>query len=108
MFYINLPVGAMSIFMIRQYVFDPPYLRKVSQGIDYWGMGMLVVGIGALQFVLDKGQTEDWFESNMIVTLSIVSAVSLIALIYLRAAHRERRSWICACSRTGPMPPACS
>jgi MFS transporter, DHA2 family, multidrug resistance protein len=81
-FYINLPVGAMSIYMIQRYVFDPPYLRKVSQGIDYWGMGMLVVGIGALQFVLDKGQTEDWFESNLIVTLAVVSAVSLIALIW--------------------------
>jgi DHA2 family multidrug resistance protein len=81
-FYINLPVGAMSIFMIHRYVFDPPYLRKVSQGIDYWGMGMLVVGIGALQFVLDKGQTEDWFESNLIVTLAIISAVSLVALIW--------------------------
>jgi DHA2 family multidrug resistance protein len=37
-------------------VFDPPYLRKVSQGIDYWGMGHVVVGIGCLQFVLDKGR----------------------------------------------------
>ena len=81
-FYINLPVGAMSIFMIQRYVFDPPYLRKVSQGIDYWGMGMLVVGIGALQFVLDKGQTEDWFQSNLIVTLAVISAVSLVALIW--------------------------
>jgi DHA2 family multidrug resistance protein len=80
-FYINLPVGAMSLFMIRTYVFDPPYLKKLSQGIDYWGMGMLVVGIGALQFVLDKGQTEDWFASNMILTLSVLSAVALIALV---------------------------
>jgi DHA2 family multidrug resistance protein len=81
-FYINLPVGAMSIFMIQRYVFDPSYLRKESKGIDYWGMGLLVLGIGALQFVLDKGQTEDWFESNLIVTLSVISAISLVALIY--------------------------
>ena len=89
-FYINLPVGAMSIFMTQRYVFDPPYLRKESKGIDYWGMGMLVVGIGALQFVLDKGQTEDWFESNLIMTLSIISAVSLVALDLLRAVRHER------------------
>jgi DHA2 family multidrug resistance protein len=81
-FYINLPVGAMSIFMIQRYVFDPPYLRKESKGIDYWGMGLLVLGIGALQFVLDKGQTEDWFASNLITTLSVISAVSIVALIY--------------------------
>jgi DHA2 family multidrug resistance protein len=81
-FYINLPVGIASLIMTQLYVFDPPYLKRQSSGIDYWGMGLLVVGIGALQFVLDKGQTEDWFESNMIVTLSILSAVALIALIY--------------------------
>jgi len=81
-FYINLPVGAASLFMIQMYVFDPPYLKKLSTGIDYWGMGMLVLGIGALQFVLDKGQQEDWFASNLIVTLSIISAVALIALVF--------------------------
>lgn len=80
-FYINLPVGVMSLVMIRMYVFDPPYLKRLSTGIDYWGMGMLVLGIGALQFVLDKGQQEDWFESNLIVTLSIISAAALIALV---------------------------
>jgi DHA2 family multidrug resistance protein len=81
-FYINIPVGAMSIFMISRYVFDPAYLRKESKGIDFWGMGLLVLGIGALQFVLDKGQSEDWFESNLITTLAILSAVSLAVLIY--------------------------
>src|SRR5678815_3151549 len=80
-FYINIPVGAMSIFMIRQYVFDPPYLKKISQGIDYWGMGMLVVGIGALQYVLDKGQQADWFASTLIVVLSVIAAVALVALV---------------------------
>ena len=80
-FYINLPVGAISLTMIQLYVFDPPYLKKMSKGIDYWGMGLLVLGIGALQLVLDKGQTEDWFQSNLIVTLAVISAASLIALI---------------------------
>src|SRR5215208_614747 len=81
-FYINLPVGIVSVIMTRLFVFDPPYLRKESKGIDYWGMGMLVVGIGALQFVLDKGQTEDWFQSSMITTLSVISVVALVTLIY--------------------------
>jgi len=81
-FYINLPVGAMSLLMVSLYVFDPPYLKRVASGIDYVGMALLIVGIGALQFVLDKGQTEDWFSSNMIVTLSIISAVALITLVF--------------------------
>ena len=88
-FYINLPVGIASLIMTQLFVFDPPYLRRESQGIDYWGMGMLVVGIGALQFVLDKGQQEDWWESTMITTLAIVSAVTLVALVIhqLRSKH---------------------
>jgi DHA2 family multidrug resistance protein len=56
-------------------------LRQESRTIDYWGIGMLAVGIGALQIVLDKGQEEDWFESRAITTLAIVSAVTLITLI---------------------------
>ncbi len=80
-FYMNLPVGIVSIVMTRLYVFDPAYLRRESRGIDYWGMGMLVLGIGTLQFVLDKGQQEDWFASTMITTLAVVSAAALVALV---------------------------
>jgi DHA2 family multidrug resistance protein len=54
-FYINLPFGIASLLMCQRYIFDPPYLKRDSKGIDYWGMGMLVVGIGALRYVLDKG-----------------------------------------------------
>src|ERR1700682_5445167 len=80
-FYINIPVGIASIVMTKLYIFDPPYLRTESRRVDYWGMGMLVVGIGALQIVLDKGQQEDWFESNVITILAIVSVVTLVALV---------------------------
>lgn len=80
-FYINIPVGIASIVMTKLYIFDPSYLRAETRRIDYWGIGMLAVGIGALQIVLDKGQEEDWFASSLITTLSIVSAVTLIALI---------------------------
>jgi DHA2 family multidrug resistance protein len=80
-FYINIPVGIASIVMTKLYVFDPPYLRSESRRIDYWGIGMLAVGIGALQFVLDKGQQEDWFSSTLITGLAITSAVTLVALI---------------------------
>jgi DHA2 family multidrug resistance protein len=81
-FYINLPVGIASIVMTQLFIFDPPYLRRVAEKVDYWGIGMLVVGIGALQFVLDKGQEADWFASRSILILSIVSAVTLLVLLY--------------------------
>src|SRR6476660_8795717 len=80
-FYINIPVGIASIVMTKLYIFDPPYLRSESRRVDYWGMGMLVVGIGALQIVLDKGQQEDWFESSFIIALAIISIVTLVALV---------------------------
>jgi MFS transporter, DHA2 family, multidrug resistance protein len=81
-FYINLPVGIASIVMTKMFIFDPPYLRRETERIDYWGIGMLVVGIGALQYVLDKGQEADWFADRTILTLSILSAVTLLVLIY--------------------------
>jgi MFS transporter, DHA2 family, multidrug resistance protein len=81
-FYINIPVGVASLIMTQLYIFDPPYLRaSAGRSIDYWGIGMLAVGIGALQYVLDKGQQDDWFSSNIILGLAIVSAICLAALV---------------------------
>jgi DHA2 family multidrug resistance protein len=80
-FYINIPVGIVSIIMTKLYIFDPPYLRAQSRRIDYWGIGMLAVGIGALQFVLDKGQEDDWFSSRTIVVLSVIAVVTLVTLV---------------------------
>src|SRR5512133_170118 len=75
-FYINLPVGLASVIMTRLFIFDPPYIKRSNAGIDYWGIGMLAVGVGALQVVLDKGQEEDWFSSNWMVGLAIVAVIA--------------------------------
>ena len=88
-FYINLPFGVASLLMTRAFIHDPPYLKKATQGIDYWGVGMLVVGIGALQYVLDKGQQDDWLADPAILTLSIVSAVALTTLIVQQLRSRS-------------------
>ena len=80
-FYVNIPVGIASLVMTKMYIFDPPYLRQQARKIDYWGIGMLALGIGALQIVLDKGQEEDWFSSHMITILAIVAAVTLVLFI---------------------------
>ncbi len=87
-FYINLPVGMMSVIMTRMFIFDPPYIRRASRGIDFWGIGLLALGIGALQIVLDKGQEEDWFESHWITILGIIALVAL--LIFLIHELRTR------------------
>jgi DHA2 family multidrug resistance protein len=80
-FYINLPFGIISLLMCQRFIFDPAYLKRVTSRIDYWGMGLLVVGIGSLQYVLDKGQQDDWFANTIIATLAVVAAIALTALI---------------------------
>ncbi|MBS1833797.1 MAG: DHA2 family efflux MFS transporter permease subunit, partial [Acidobacteria bacterium] len=80
-FYINVPIGALSIYMTRRYVFDPPYIKRSTSGIDYWGIGMLIVGIGALQIVLDKGQQEDWFASTWITALLFIAILTLVIFV---------------------------
>jgi len=83
-FLMNLPVGIIALFLIYTFVEDPPFLNRTTlkeSRIDYFGFGLLAVGVGFLQIVLDKGQEEDWFGSNLITTMTIISAIALITLI---------------------------
>jgi DHA2 family multidrug resistance protein len=80
-FYINLPVGLASVIMTRLFIFDPPYIGRQKRGIDYWGIGMLALGVGALQVILDKGQEDDWFAANWIVIATVISAAALILFV---------------------------
>ena len=84
-FFINVPIGLVSLFLTQRLVEDPPYLARERQrlvdaksGIDYIGFGLIAVGIGALQMVLDKGQESDWFASKLIVAASLFAAVTLV------------------------------
>ncbi len=79
-FYINIPIGIIAIIMNVLVIEDPPYMQRQKMKIDYWGLALLATGLGALQFMLDKGENEDWFSSRLILTLAAVSAVSLILL----------------------------
>src|SRR5438876_3954376 len=88
-FYINLPVGVASLVMTRLFIFDPPYVSRKSETIDYWGIGLLAVGIGALQVFLDLGQQKDWFSSGEIRLLAFLAVVGLAVFIWreLHTAH---------------------
>jgi DHA2 family multidrug resistance protein len=81
-FYINIPVGIASIIMTKLFIFDPLYIRRREGGIDYWGLGMLALGIGALQVVLDQGQQEDWLASPWIRTLFVVIIITLPLFLF--------------------------
>jgi len=83
-FYINVPVGLLSLYLTKRIVEDPPYMKAEQQRtlrnpIDYMGLGLIGVGIGCLQYVLDKGQEADWFSSRKI---SVMMTVSIVALIW--------------------------
>jgi DHA2 family multidrug resistance protein len=83
-FLMNLPVGILALFLVLTFVEDPPFLRRTTlkeNRVDYFGFGLLAVGVGFLQIVLDKGQEDDWFGSHFIFTLSIISAICLVALV---------------------------
>jgi MFS transporter, DHA2 family, multidrug resistance protein len=80
-FYINIPVGVLSIIMTKLFIFDPSYIRRPKGRVDYWGIGMLALGVGALQIVLDKGQEEDWFSSDWITMLAVIAAVALVVFV---------------------------
>jgi DHA2 family multidrug resistance protein len=80
-FYINVPIGLISILMTLLFIIDPPYMRRIKMKIDYWGLLFLAIGLGCLQIVLDKGGREDWFSSGFITWMSYISISSLIMFI---------------------------
>ncbi len=87
-FYINIPIGIISVLMIMLFIQDPPYLKRIKEKIDYIGLSLIVVGIGCLQVVLDKGQREDWFSSQFIMRLAILSVVCLIGFVFWELRRR--------------------
>jgi DHA2 family multidrug resistance protein len=91
-FFINIPVGILSILLTSRLIQDPPYFRrrKLSETkIDYVGLGFVALGLGALQIILDKGQREDWFESHFIVILTFICVASLTFVIFWEWTHKD-------------------
>jgi MFS transporter, DHA2 family, multidrug resistance protein len=82
-FFINIPVGLLSLYLSNRMVEDPPALtlrkeKAKHDKIDFMGLGLVALGVGCLEFTLDKGQEKDWFGSPMIVTFAILAAGLLI------------------------------
>ncbi len=79
-FYINLPIGIVAAFLSWLFVKEPSQARN-AETIDWFGIGLLIVGLGSLQTVLERGEAEDWFSKRYIVVLSAVAAVSLLSFV---------------------------
>ncbi len=88
-FYINVPIGILNLMLVSRFVEDPPYLIRRKGDIDFPGLGLLIVGLGSLQLMLESGERNDWFESSFVVRLLIVAVVGLSAFIWreLTAEH---------------------
>ncbi|MBF0485806.1 MAG: DHA2 family efflux MFS transporter permease subunit [Candidatus Omnitrophica bacterium] len=81
-FFINIPIGVLSVILIAAIIKDPPYLKRIPfSRIDYWGLILISLGLGCLQVILDKGQQDDWFSSSFILTLAVISALALLLFI---------------------------
>ena len=84
-FFINIPVGIISLLLTGRLIFDPPHLKqekRKSFKIDYIGLGLLALGLGTLQVVLDKGQRDDWFSSHFILIMSVICVGALISVVF--------------------------
>jgi DHA2 family multidrug resistance protein len=80
-FFINIPIGIVSILMTMAFIVDPHYAGARKVTVDYMGLAFLAVGIGCLQIVLDQGQREDWFASQFILWMSAISFAGLVFFI---------------------------
>jgi MFS transporter, DHA2 family, multidrug resistance protein len=92
-FYINVPVGILSLLLTSFLVSDPPYMKKANLKagfrIDYIGIGLISLGLGSMQIILDKGQREDWFASKFIIGFFVLMLVGIVAGIVWEWREKE-------------------
>jgi MFS transporter, DHA2 family, multidrug resistance protein len=84
-FYVNLPIGVIAVLMALAFLPDPHETRKITK-IDWWGILLLITGIGSLQVVLERGEAEDWFSTPYITILAVVSVAAIVLFIWRELA----------------------
>jgi len=92
-FFINLPVGILSLVLTSSLIHDPPYMVRKSLGsgfrVDYMGFALLALGLGSLEIVLDEGQRNDWLSSNFIVSFAILTVVCLVGVVLWELRQKQ-------------------
>lgn len=87
-FYINLPLGLIAGSMVWSYVKDAEHQERAST-VDWLGIGLLTSGVGSLQWMLERGERLDWFESRFVTSLAVISALSFGLLVWRELTARE-------------------
>ena len=88
-FFINVPIGVASALLVSTFLHDPPEQQRRKGPVDWLGITLLISGIGSLQYVLEEGNANDWFEDALILRLSIVAAISLAVLLWWQLSKRN-------------------
>lgn len=87
-FYINIPIGIIAFLMTMAFIPNPKFIERPKAGIDWVGLGLLTAGLASLQYVLERGEHDDWFQSGTIVLLSVV-AVAGLAFFIIKSLRDE-------------------
>ncbi|WP_221391277.1 DHA2 family efflux MFS transporter permease subunit [Dyadobacter sp. NIV53] len=89
-FYINIPLGIIAALLTLQFIRSPKYSeKKASNEIDYWGIVLLAIAVGSLQYVLEKGQEEDWFNDEIITLLSVTTVFGFFFFIWRELTYKN-------------------
>jgi len=89
-FYINIPIGIIATLLTLQFVRSPKYAeKKAANEIDWWGIGFLAAAVGALQYVLERGQEDDWFNDSTITILTVVSVLGFFFFVWRELVYKN-------------------
>src|SRR5262249_39959215 len=89
-FFINVPIGIAAAMLVSTFLRDPPYQQRRAGSIDWFGITLLIAGLGSLQYVLEEGRSKDWFNDQLIIRLSVVAGVALLVLVGWQLSPRNR------------------
>ncbi|HEX5409099.1 MAG TPA: DHA2 family efflux MFS transporter permease subunit [Gemmatimonadaceae bacterium] len=88
-FYINVPIGILNLFLVSRFIQDPPYLVRERSVIDWLGLALMTIGLGALQLMLEEGQQDNWWDSSFIIALAVIAALGLVFFVWRELATRH-------------------
>jgi DHA2 family multidrug resistance protein len=89
-FYINVPIGIVSALLVSTFLHDPPEQRARRGEVDWFGIGLLMVGVGSLQYVLEEGNQKDWFADTTLLRLAILSGLCLSTMLWWELSPRNK------------------